>query len=345
METEEFFDFPGLIDNCFIRAIDSGLSIESLHRSVSFGGLPPSLVGELHEWLVSSSDGRPLSDGAAFPSKKRKYARLLRALDSAGMIVERSAKPQSGASVLSRIEQKMLRQIEGASNSPFGDALAQTTLTRQQLIGNAFEYYFITLGAYDALAPCLPRLKGEVQKALASFVLEEYRHDRITFRAIAACGFTEDDIANVVPLGFTSAIVAEMFYLAHTDPLALLACLFVVEGRPETGAQYIEALGRHSIPPAYVESHLEHDRINTNGAHASISRKCFKSIEFISAEDERRITAKVLMLHDMGVERNRELMRYYGDPDNPCPRTIDELAERANVITACTHMSFDRAAV
>ncbi|TXH76053.1 MAG: hypothetical protein E6Q88_02995 [Lysobacteraceae bacterium] len=329
MKTEEFFTRPHLIEDAQVRIEDSVLKIFRDSRAVRLKGLPPQHVQPVHDWLQNcASTGGMRLDIASAP--KGVGIPILRALDSAGLVVEGHG-PQhgrSGIAVLSRIEQRVLEQVERMMQSGIADIIDGDHWNERQLIGNAFEYYFITLGAYDAISPALARVSGELQAIMAAFVIEEYRHDRILLRALEVYGYGEHDVADVVPLPYTSAVINELFYLAHVDPLALLACLFVVEGRQQAGEGYLQMLQRNGAPTAYIESHREHDRINNNREHGTISRQCFKHVEYLSEEDEARITQRVLMLHRVASARVGQLYTYYADENNPCPRRVSDLQAR-----------------
>jgi hypothetical protein len=331
MKTEEFFTRPCLIDDVQVRIDDDVLKVSRASRAVRLKGLPAQHVKPVHDWLQRCNVSRtPLLDASRQPSGID--IAVLRALDSAGLVVEKSqqADERSGTCVLSRIEQRVLEQIEAMPEQDFADTMDRNGWNQRQLVGNAFEYYFITLGAYDAIAPALARVSGQCQATMASFVIEEYRHDRILLRALEACGHNERDVLDVVPLAYTSAIINELFYLAHVDPLAMIACLFVVEGRQQAGEGYLQMLLRNQAPQAYIDSHREHDRINNNREHGTISRQCFRHVAHICEEDEIRITERVLMLHRLGVERLRQIYTYYADDANPCPRRVSELQVRSH---------------
>ncbi len=331
MKTEEFFNQPCLVEDAQIQVEDSVLKVFNKDRTVRFKGLPAQHVVPVQAWLDRcSAEHAPLLDGSRAATGID--IAVVRALDTAGLVVEKSL-PQtarSGIAVLSRIEQKVLAQIEAMPREDFADAMDRGGWNRSQLVGNAFEYYFITLGAYDALAPALARVSGACQSIMADFVIEEYRHDRILLRALEAFGYGEQDVGDIVPLPYTSAVINELFYLSHVDPLAMIASLFVVEGGQQAGEGYLHMLERNGAPQAYIDSHREHDRINNNRAHGTISRQCFKHIEHLGEDDELRITERVLMLHRLGIERLRQIYTYYGDSDNPCPRHVPALSARCH---------------
>lgn len=330
MKTEEFFNQPCLIEDTQIQVDDRVLKVFNKGRMVRFKGLPAQQVAPVQDWLARCSAARAplLEPGLAATGID---IAVLRALDTAGLVIEK-AQPQtarSGIAVLSRIEQRVRGYIEAMPPQDFAIAM-ERGWTRSQLIGNAFEYYFVTLGAYDALAPAIARLSGACQSIMAEFVIEEYRHDRILLRALEAFDYGEHDLGDIVPLPYTSAVINELFYLSHVDPLAMIACLFVVEGGEESDEGYVRMLERNGAPQAYVDSHREHDRINSNRAHGTISRKCFKHVEHLSEDDEIRITERVLMLYRLGIERQRQIHAYYGNDANPCPRHVSALRARSH---------------
>lgn len=335
MKTEVFFSRPGLSDGTRWSSEDDRFELRRGEQVFQLRGLPQAVAPKVHEWLRGcAEDEAPLLPGAGRGEPWQ--LPVLRALDDAGLVVERPLPQarQSGVAVLSRIEQRLAAfnlELARTPHDTFTRTLARREASPALLRGNAIEYYFITLAAYDCLAPCLPRVSGGLQHLLAAFMLDEYRHDLILQRAVVDYGIGEDELADIVPLAHTSAVANQLFYYAHTDPLSLLACLFVLEGRPAAGQNYIDLLGDNGAPAVYVESHREHDRINANNDHATISRQAYKLIEHVSEEDEVRITQRVLMLQRLGHERDRQILEYYGNASRPATRRTAALEPRVPV--------------
>lgn len=323
MDTEDFFSRPALIDAAIVGLDDELLAVRAGTRSVRFKGLPARHVPTVRRWLEEGRRNLAAAGREDVPFR----VNVLRALDAAWLLEEGSdaqgLPARSGVAVLSRVEQAYRARLE---NGPPLPATSDSPEARaRQLLGNAVEYYHVTLAAYDAVAPCLARLPGPLRTIMAAFVLEEYRHDRILLRAAECFGLEERELVELVPLPYTAAVTNYLAFLGNTDPLSLLATLFILEGRPSDGLPYFGWLEQMGAPAAYVESHKEHDRVNTNGRHGTISRQCFAQIERIEVADEARILACVLQLARFNQLRQHELVRYHDDPAMPCPRTVAAL--------------------
>ena len=319
MNAEDFFTRAALISGSRARMQGSHVVVWRGGRQVRLKGIPSEHVEVAFQWLERASLGAPLHEhGLPAPWASQ----VIRALDAGGLVEQKSAgiDDRSGAAALSRIEQSLFALLERGAPLYRVDQSLNAETRHRWLLGNAIEYYFITLGAYDAVAPSVARLSGELQEVMANVVLEEYRHDKLMLRALTEYGLTEFDLQNVVPLPFTTAITNELCFLAYSDPLALLASLFVVEGGAGTGVRYLAWLEGMGASEAYVNSHREHVRININGQHGSISRRCFSLVPYISAEDEERVLSRVLMLYRLVARRSQQIASYYQDPGSPCPR-------------------------
>lgn len=313
MTAESFFFAPCLMPEVQISAAEDRLFVADGVRAIR---MTTPKAPAIASWLGNAPHNlREPPSGLESLS-----ASILRALDGAQMVREHpQVRVRSGVAVLSRIEQALIKQ----SNVFVRDATRRSSEEgdpERQLLGNAIEYYFITLAAYDAVAPALPRVPPQIQEVLGRFILDEYRHDQILLRAVESYGYTLADMAGIVPLPYTSAVTNQLFQMAQTDPLALVASLFVMEGRPDAGQRYLQWLRDTGANEAYMESHSEHERINTNGGHCAISRECFAKLDDISEPDEKRITAKVLSLARLAYFRQAEMVAYYADDGNPCPR-------------------------
>jgi len=322
MRTDEFFLEPMLAPEAVVGLHDGVVKVAGPSGEVALKGVPAPYVSTVHAWL---EHGRGADAGrAAVPPALA--VRVMAALDAARLVVDAGALrgDRSGVAAMSRIEMR-LAQFE-RTQPALRDRLDDPDARRRQLLGNAIEYYFVTLAACEAVAPALARVPGSLKATFAQFVLEEYRHDLILARALEPYGLTAADMQGVVPLPYTSAVTNHLFFLAHTDPLSLMACLYLLEGTPAAGRRYIEWLEGLDAPEAYVDAHREHDRINTNGAHGSISRRCLSAIEFVSQEDEERATQQARMLMRLMWQRSRQMVEYYDRPANPSPRRLRELA-------------------
>lgn len=321
MRTDEFFVEPMLAPTADVRLQDGVVKVEHPSGGLLLKGLPPQYVAATHGWLADSRAAHAPAHGIPAALARR----VLASLDSGGMLVDAGAQrgDRTGVAVMSRVEMGVAECRRGLA--PQADRLDTPELRERQLMGNAIEYYFVTLAACEAVAPALARVPASLKSTMAQFVLEEYRHDLILARALAPYGLTAADLEHVVPLPYTSAVTNQLFMLAHTDPLSLMACLFIVEGTPAEGRRYLDWLSQVGAPESYIDSHGEHDRINTNGAHGTISRRCFRALEFVSAEDEARIVHQACGLVRLMWSRSRQMIEYYGDIAQPSPRFVHSL--------------------
>jgi hypothetical protein len=251
--------------------------------------------------------------------------RVVAALDHAGMVVDFGATSsgRQGISALCRVEQQYFDAVDRRPEQPEPRNDAESV--RRQLLGNAIEYYFITLAAGEVVAPALSRVPGSLKAQMASFILEEYRHDLILAKALEPYGLTPADLTDCIPLPYTAAVTNQLFHLSHNDPLSLMASLFVLEGNPAEGRRYLNWLQEMGAPEQYIDSHREHDRINVNGQHGLVSRRFFREIEYVSEEDEARIAGRVLHFADLVYHRTLQMIDYYDNCDWPCPRTREAL--------------------
>lgn len=315
IEMSTFFEFPTLPDGSHLQRSGDSVSILCGKRNINWQSksgdstILTQLLQELKDGLFPVN-----SYYARYP--KLNLTQLFDSLDTYGLLCE-GPHPDTGARhgkcVITRLEQEYRRRGEACQSSILWPLLDSGQASAKLLSGLAAEYYFLTTGAYDALSPAICRLQGEHKMHAINFMLGEYRHDKFMLKSWQACGVTDATVARALPHPYTRAVSNLLGYWAECDQLSFMAALFIVEGLDDNEAQYIELLKKNTLPEAYLDGLLEHDRANHEEDHGQISRQLFASIPYISEAEEERISARLRQLHWLLLRRMDELVRYYND--------------------------------
>lgn len=323
----EFFDYPQLTTGSLIAHSENSISVNLGKRNLQLRG-----QGNINSAYRDILESLRVGD-VARKTYFEKYPQiniedLLINLNKYGLLVEAGA-PNShrrnGKCVITRLEQESLRYIEENPFSSLSKILESGQASQELLLGLAFEYYYLTTAAYDAISPSIGRLHGQQRQIMLEFLLGEYRHDKFMIKSLLAYNVSNETILAATPHPYTRAITDMLTYWASTDPLAFMASLYVLEGRDDGAKLFIELLKKNKLPDGYLDGINEHEYANSDEEHGDISRELFSVIEYISEEEEARIAAKVGQMQTLIARRDDELCRYYVDAKGVCPRIFPQV--------------------
>jgi hypothetical protein len=197
----------------------------------------------------------------------------------------RTPRTISARSFRRRLEQ-VIEATRRRAQCPFAEALLSGRATREQLICYAVEYLHIVRHAPALIAPVLNwPWQPTLRKQLAAFIADEWRHDRLIVRSLAAAQVDTDAVAPSSILPETFAVLAQLGVRATADPLALAALLYLIE-RPNP--TFHEAFARScrtvDLPTAFTSPILQHAEMNDGEHHDEIATAMIRAICPVSRE-------------------------------------------------------------
>jgi len=325
--TEIELMYPRLRRGYAAKAIPGGVSIlrrgeeyaqlelSSHNRSESIAQLLNSLDGTLSLASIEARCG----DGV-------EAQKLIALLDTSMLLCEGRVTEApgvvSGAAFIRELEQAYDDWTDEKGETEFSTRFLDGELPREVVVGWAFESYHITLRAHDCIAPALIRSEPHLRESVFNYFADEYRHDKLLLKSIEALGYSRADIKASVPLPYTSAIMNHLGKWAQSDQLSFFACLFVFEGSPVEGDEYIAGLKRYDLPDAFVAPQSVHNDINKDGDHGNVSRHFFKNIDCISTAAQRRVRENIRLLFELEHLHNQQVFSYYQNPVFGVPRKV-----------------------
>lgn len=244
---------------------------------------------------------------------------VLQQLDVQGLLTDTpSAAPRgiSGAQAYRRARRCYLATMaEASARYPrqLSCALADQTVTREQLIGYAIEYYHVVAYCPRVLAPALAQVDDhDSMILLRRFYQSEMNHDRMLVRSLAAVGI--DPVATpLLPLPSTFAMMASLGVYAAQFPLALKAVLFVLEEpQPEFNEQFISNCHRLGLPQEFVEPIARHSDVNEGESHDDISRDLLERVHYVGVEEMIEIEKAVADMAEQLAAAGQEMHDWYG---------------------------------
>jgi len=263
---------------------------------------------------------------AAHPVLGEELAVMLRELDALGLLTE-SGTPRVPDAIKGRqFYNDLYRMADRAKRryfkSRYYEALLSGEVTRAQLIGYALEYYHLVAMAPTLLAPALAYADSPRSKTLLlDFYESELRHDRFLIGALGAVGVSADTLAETVPLPATFALCSSLGAYARQHLLSFKAALFLFE---EPYDEFNDAFRARcqalEMPPRFYEPIIRHAALNEDAEHDAISERLVSDVEAVSTEEQQVVKKHIAIMIETLARQEEQILRYYGDPSNPCPR-------------------------
>ena len=257
-----------------------------------------------------------------FPALGDDITYVLREFDRLGLLTE-TATPETTAMSGPQFFRELLRYTDRIKRSKATSSLYQGlldgTVSRQQIIGYAVEYYHVVRMCPGLLAPSLAIHEGErTREALMRFFVSELRHDEMLARSLASVGISKADLDLTMPLPMTFALLSSLGVYARQHPLTFKASLFLFEQPDDDFNAALEARCRDlDMPEAFFKPIFQHAVINENASHDDVSADLFDEVEFVSEEEQTVVKRHVGLMVESMIIMEAQMLEYYGNPENP----------------------------
>lgn len=325
--TTNFFVQPRLREAVSLTILESSYVLR--HRAEEYEiELEPETRDESVRFLeMLSKGGVPLTEMEALPTIGDQVGEICRELDRYGLLTESEQKPleiKTGAQFyreLRRLVERARRRHEGA----FYRGLVEKTITREQLIGYALEYYHVVKMCPGLLAPALSQHDTKnTTRILQEFFSSELYHDKLLAKSLGAVGIDESQLDRLVPLPMTFSVCVSLGTYARHHPLSFKAALFLFEeSQDEFHEAYRQRCVDLGIPEGFYKPLLHHAMINDDGDHEDISRLLYAEVSNVSPEEELTVSRHLCILVESMALMDQQIVRYYGQANNQIPRLGD----------------------
>lgn len=320
----ELFERPRFRSGVVLDFDDAG--VECLYREqscrIDFEGAEGRHLIEL-----LTEGGRTREElEAACPGLDGQVAEVLSALDTLGLLTESQLPPPDGVVTgrqlyadLRRVADRVYDRVVAGR---FQQAMLDGTITREQLIGYALEYYHLVKLAPRLVAPALAKEEpGRVSELLQDFFVSELHHDRMLESSLRAVGIGPDQLAVMQPLPSTFALCVSLGAYAAQNPLTFKAMLYLFEeASPEFNAAFAEACRAKGLPDGFVRPILAHARLNDEGDHGDISAELLAEVPAVGPEEQHTVRKHLAIVVETVAVQDEEILSYYGSPDATIPR-------------------------
>lgn len=212
----------------------------------------------------------------------------------------------------------MVRKLQyKLGNSLLYERMQEGTVTRNELIGFAMEYYHLVKMAPGLIAPSLSHVVPEqAHKQLIKLFIEEYDHDKMMIACLESIGIPENVMLNRQPLASTFSANASLGVYSRQHFLSFFSALYLFETPSLVfNDLFVKSCQNLNIPSGFYKPIIKHSDINKEGNHEAITETLLKSISVISYEEQITTLIHIHGLVEMLHKQDAEIVSYYSNPD------------------------------
>ena len=245
---------------------------------------------------------------------------MLMELDSLGLLEEAETEVDDIGGVLSGVDFYYSRLLPAINRvqSKLGDSPLYTrmkggTVTKNELIGFALEYYHLVRLAPGLIGPSLSHCSnGEIRALLLKLFVEEYDHDKMMAACLGAVGIDESDLVKRQPLASSFAAYASLGVYARQHIFSFFSALMLFETPSnDFNNALVIACKNLDVTEGFYRPLVKHSDINEEEEHGLITLRLFEHVPVISQEEQNTILIHTTALVEMLFKQDRDIVDYY----------------------------------
>ncbi len=182
------------------------------------------------------------------------------------------------------------------------------------IAGPFIEQYHVTCRFVEIIAPNLSRrLLAPLRAMMFRYFGEEVGHEALESTTCETLGITQAALDRAVPLPLHFAFVDLLTLVAQVDPVTSCASIMVIEGvfgEPPKMSLRLAAVARTN--PAFSDLAGDHDDLNADLNHNSISRDAFEHIAAAPPTTQARVIRRILFLLELNHRAWGGISDFYG---------------------------------
>ncbi|MCA9709807.1 MAG: hypothetical protein KDK70_28465 [Myxococcales bacterium] len=195
---------------------------------------------------------------------------------------------------------------------------------RRLLLGLLIEEYFMVSSAPVHISAGVAHAPSErMQLMLSEYLAEEYSHGLWLRQGLVAAGLSERDLAQMVPLPGTTAVINFLRVTASTDTLAYGICLSFHElAKTEERVAWIRTAYDRLVdldlfPEAALAPSRDHLLEDVEADHASLCEEFFADVPALSVQQQDALMKTAVSYAHTLHEYMLSVGRFYREPDGP----------------------------
>ncbi|RMB54959.1 hypothetical protein C8J44_0191 [Sphingomonas sp. PP-CE-3A-406] len=221
----------------------------------------------------------------------------------------------SGLEFMRRVEMLTRSTLGRWGENPYVTMLDALGDRWSPLIAGPFiEQYHVTCRFVEIIAPNLSRrLIAPLRAMMFRYFGEEVGHEALESTTCETLGITQAALDRAVPLPLHFAFVDLLTLVAQVDPVTSCASVMVIEGvfgEPPKMSLRLASVARTN--PAFSDLAGDHDELNEDLNHNSISRDAFEHIVVIPPATQARVMRRILFLLELNHRAWGGIADFYG---------------------------------
>ena len=225
----------------------------------------------------------------------------------------------SGIEFMRQIELRTRETLRNWGENPYVIALDALGNTYSPLIAGPFiEQYHVTRRFVEIIAPMLSkRLVPPLRRMMFQYYAEEVGHEALESTTCEALGVSPSALEMTIPLPGHFGFVDVLTLVAILEPVASFASIMVIEGvfgEPPKMSLRLAAVARTN--PAFSIITDEHEELNEDLNHNSISRNAFEQIDAISADIQTKVDDIISFLLELNQRAWGGIVDFYGTQES-----------------------------
>jgi pyrroloquinoline quinone (PQQ) biosynthesis protein C len=294
-------------------------------RVVELGPREFDLYARLAAWLPTQETEEAFCAQAGLDGAK--LGALAEKLAQAGVLYRRSEIPETvtGLELHAEFNRVLPTWLAEAFSHPFWETMTSGKGSKRLFTGWLIELYHYTKNANRHMPLSCAHTREKPLKLLrAKHYAEEWNHYHYFTKALKALGFTDDTVANSVPLPMTLALSNFMRQAAREDILAYSICSAVLEGTTtdrQTYNPYYEKCAEHyGLPREAIRPIYAHLDLDVQYQHSDLFREILEKVDVIPAARAGRVLEYGHQLAEHIWLWTDDIEKYYANQSNPVPR-------------------------
>jgi len=307
------------------RVGDGAIALRLKDRVIELGQKEFSAYARVAEWIPTNRTAEQIQGEVEMDGAR--LERFLAKLADAGLLYRRADIPASVSG------EEFYRTFESSLNSWLGEGFAHPFWERMMsgrgsarlFSGWLIELYHYTRNANRHMPLSAAHCRDKAIKGLrARHYAEEWNHYHYFMKSLKALGYTEQSIADSVPLPMTLALSNFMRQAAREDILCYSICSAVLEGTTvdrRTYSQYYEkAQELYGVPREAIQPIYAHLDLDVQYQHSNLFLEILGHVPTITAARAGRILDYGYDLVEYIWLWTENIEKYYSVDENLVPR-------------------------
>jgi len=219
----------------------------------------------------------------------------------------------SGAQLLRSLESMEALLLQSRGESELVKAIRRRSVSRNQLIGFALEYFWLVRAAPSLIAPALSHaITIAEREVLVDFFRSELHHDRFLAKSLAAVGVDSNHLDSLQPLPRTFAMAASLAVYAKQHLNSFRAVLRLFERpQPQFEQLIVRQVRSLGMPDDFYVPMLLHSRLNAEEGHDDITSTLLGFVPVISSEECAIVLRHYHVMLETQFHLENEIFHYY----------------------------------